>query len=66
MGSAPFLQIHFFRAHDPGIPRFEPATKGFLVINGYHYATNSTKLKFFSVRTKRASAEKFSFFMSLG
>ena len=20
MGSAPFLQIHFFRAHDPGIP----------------------------------------------
>ena len=21
MGSAPFLQIHFFRAHDPGIPR---------------------------------------------
>ena len=20
MGNAPFLQIHFFRAHDPGIP----------------------------------------------
>ena len=32
MGSAPFLQIHFFRAHDPGISSAHWAPISFFVL----------------------------------